>query len=102
MLFVNGKKIADANPNPEHSLLYYLRSVLGLKGTKMGCGEGGCGACTVMLSHYDRTERKVRHMSAYACITPVCRVHGMAVTTVEGDNYRSVSRWQCNLFSLSL
>ncbi|KAI6654571.1 Xanthine dehydrogenase/oxidase [Oopsacas minuta] len=84
LFYVNGKRIDETRPNPEHTLLYYLRNVLGMKGTKMACGEGGCGACTVMVSRYDREYNKVMHMSIYACITPVCRVHGMAVTTVEG------------------
>ncbi|KAJ8309320.1 hypothetical protein KUTeg_014194 [Tegillarca granosa] len=52
--------------------------------TKLGCGEGGCGACTVMLSKYNPTNKKIRHYSANACLTPVCSLHGMAVTTVEG------------------
>ena len=85
IFFVNDKKVEERRPNPEHTLLYYLRNVLGMKGTKMGCGEGGCGACTVMLSKYDSVEKRVTHTSIYACITPVCRVHGMAVTTVEGN-----------------
>lgn len=84
VFFVNGKKVVESSPNPEHSLLHYLRNILGLKGSKMGCGEGGCGACTVMLSRYDRKRKEVGHISVYACLTPVCRVHEMAVTTVEG------------------
>lgn len=50
----------------------------------MGCGEGGCGACTVMVSRYDRPTKKVEHLAVNACLTPVCAVHGLSVTTVEG------------------
>lgn len=54
-------------------------------GTKLGCGEGGCGACTVMISKIvDRKTHEIKHVAANACLTPVCAVHGMAVTTVEG------------------
>lgn len=62
----------------------YLREKLRLCGTKLGCGEGGCGACTVMVSKVNRTTKEIKHISANACLTPVCAVHGMAVTTVEG------------------
>lgn len=66
------------------TLLQYLRDKLRLCGTKLGCGEGGCGACTVMLSRVNRRTNEVVHVSANACLTPVCACHGMAVTTVEG------------------
>nr|XP_033472220.1 xanthine dehydrogenase/oxidase-like [Epinephelus lanceolatus] len=52
IFFVNGRKVVEKNPDPEMSLLTYLRRKLGLTGTKLGCAEGGCGACTVMLSRY--------------------------------------------------
>lgn len=62
-----------------------MRETLRLCGTKLGCGEGGCGACTVMLSKViDRSTNEIKHVAANACLTPVCAVHGMAVTTVEG------------------
>jgi len=55
--YVNGIKNEIKNPNPSMSLLTYLRNK-GLKGTKLGCGEGGCGACTVMVSNFNRKEKK--------------------------------------------
>ncbi|XP_010615879.1 aldehyde oxidase 1-like isoform X1 [Fukomys damarensis] len=65
-------------------LLPFLRRNLRLTGTKYGCGGGGCGACTVMVSRYDRGTRRIRHYPANACLTPLCSLHGAAVTTVEG------------------
>ncbi|NXX95379.1 AOXA oxidase, partial [Centropus bengalensis] len=55
-----------------------------LTGTKYGCGEGGCGACTVMISTYEPALKKIRHYSANACLLPICSLYGAAVTTVEG------------------
>ena len=46
-----GRKVVEENfSEPGMTLLTYLRRRLGLCGTKLGCGEGGCGACTVMVS----------------------------------------------------
>ncbi|XP_009460630.1 PREDICTED: aldehyde oxidase [Nipponia nippon] len=65
-------------------LLSYLRKRLRLTGTKYGCGGGGCGACTVMISTYEPASKKIRHYSANACLLPICSLYGVAVTTVEG------------------
>jgi isoquinoline 1-oxidoreductase subunit alpha len=59
---------------PEMPLLWVLRDLLGLKGTKFGCGAGLCGACTV---HVDG--KAVR-----SCQTPVASLAGRRVTTIEG------------------
>ncbi|KAM6179213.1 xanthine dehydrogenase/oxidase [Erethizon dorsatum] len=84
VFFVNGRKVVEKNADPETTLLAYLRRKLGLNGTKLGCGEGGCGACTVMISKYDHLQNKVVHYSVNACLTPICSLHHVAVTTVEG------------------
>lgn len=84
IFYVNGKKVVEINPDPEWTLLWYLRRKLQLTGTKYGCGEGGCGACTVMVSEYLRSEDRVKHLAINACLTPVCAMHGLAVITVEG------------------
>ncbi|KAL0831376.1 hypothetical protein ABMA28_002200 [Loxostege sticticalis] len=84
VFFVNGKKVVEPNPEPEWTLLWYLRRKLRLTGTKLGCAEGGCGACTVMVSRYNRKEKKINHLAINACLAPVCAMHGLAVTTVEG------------------
>ncbi|KAH0622641.1 hypothetical protein JD844_025123 [Phrynosoma platyrhinos] len=84
IFFVNGKKVVEKNVDPETTLLTYLRRKLGLCGTKLGCGEGGCGACTVMISKFDIFQKKIIHYSANACLFPLCALHHVAVTTVEG------------------
>uniref|UniRef100_A0A665VNZ2 FAD-binding PCMH-type domain-containing protein n=1 Tax=Echeneis naucrates TaxID=173247 RepID=A0A665VNZ2_ECHNA len=55
-----------------------------LTGTKYGCGGGGCGACTVMVSRYQAATKTIVHYSANACLLPLCQLHGAAITTVEG------------------
>ncbi|KAG7188931.1 hypothetical protein KM043_008532 [Ampulex compressa] len=84
IFYVNGKEVIENNVNPEWTLLWYLRNKLHLTGTKLGCAEGGCGACTIMVSRYDRTTENILHVAVNACLTPVCAMHGLSVTTVEG------------------
>nr|XP_056717282.1 aldehyde oxidase 3-like [Euleptes europaea] len=84
IFFVNGKKVIERCADPEELLLNYLRKGLRLTGTKYGCGIGGCGACTVMVSTYDPDSKKIRHFPANSCLLPLCSLHGAAVTTVEG------------------
>lgn len=69
---LNGTKIDLQNPNPHWTLLDFIRSQHGLKGTKLGCGEGGCGACTVVLQTRDvRNPRRIRHLDVNACLYPL-------------------------------
>ncbi len=70
---VNGTLVAVDVPGMRR-LLDVLREELALTGTKEGCGEGECGACTVLLDG----------APVDACLVPVCQVDGAAVTTVEG------------------
>uniref|UniRef100_A0ABM5EPP6 aldehyde oxidase n=1 Tax=Pogona vitticeps TaxID=103695 RepID=A0ABM5EPP6_9SAUR len=84
IFFVNGKKVTERYAEPEELLLNYLRKGLRLTGTKYGCGIGGCGACTVMVSMYNPDTKKIRHFPANSCLLPLCSLHGAAVTTVEG------------------
>ena len=68
-------------------LLWVLRDVLGLKGTKYGCGIAQCGACTVHIGAHPRGEGIELHIDGQAvrsCITPVSSVESGAVTTIEG------------------
>ncbi|CAG0917879.1 unnamed protein product [Notodromas monacha] len=94
VFFVNGVKVSDADVEPEMTLLEYLRTKcillqtitrhMFLTGTKLGCGEGGCGACTVMVSRFNPHTQKHSHLAVNACLAPICSIHLAAVTTVEG------------------
>jgi aerobic-type carbon monoxide dehydrogenase small subunit (CoxS/CutS family) len=72
-LLINGKPFS-VEADRDTPLLYILREQLDLTGTKYGCGEGQCGACTVLV---DGRARR-------SCLTPVSSVSGNAITTVEG------------------
>jgi isoquinoline 1-oxidoreductase subunit alpha len=64
----------DVEVDPDMPLLWVLRDVVGLTGTKYGCGEALCGSCTVHLDDH----------AVRACVTPVRRAEGKAITTIEG------------------
>ncbi|KAL8694385.1 MAG: hypothetical protein Q9218_000951 [Villophora microphyllina] len=82
--YLNGTKvILDEDIDPEITLLEYLRGI-GLTGTKLGCAEGGCGACTVVVSQYNPTTKGIYHASVNACLAPLVSVDGKHVITVEG------------------
>ena len=72
-LDVNGRR-HHLDVEPSRSLLSVLRDALALTGTKYGCGEGQCGACTVLVG-----EHAVR-----SCSTPVSSAAGHPITTIEG------------------
>jgi aerobic-type carbon monoxide dehydrogenase small subunit (CoxS/CutS family) len=69
---VNGRP-RTVTTNPARLLLEVLREDLGLTGTKYGCGEGRCGACTVLVDG----------KSASSCLTPVGKVEGKTIRTIE-------------------
>ncbi len=79
---VNGKETVLRDAEPDQFLIQHLRNS-GLVGTKLTCGEGGCGACTVLLSHRN-SAGELEHRSVNSCLVPLCAVDGMQVTTVEG------------------
>ncbi|GFH58163.1 xanthine dehydrogenase [Chaetoceros tenuissimus] len=83
--WLNGNKIVVENPSPTLLLIDYLRSPeVGLTGAKKGCGQGGCGACTCILSEYNKETQEPIHRAINSCLRPVCSLDGLVVTTVEG------------------
>ena len=81
--YLNGTKVVLDTADPEVTLLEYLRGI-GLTGTKLGCAEGGCGACTVVVSQFNPTTKQIYHASVNACLAPLVSVDGKHVITVEG------------------
>jgi xanthine dehydrogenase small subunit len=78
---LNGKTVKVQNPDPTLTLLNWLRQTRALTGTKEGCAEGDCGACTIVIGDPDRTP----HWQALnACIAFLPTLDGKTVITVEG------------------
>jgi xanthine dehydrogenase small subunit len=76
-----GQPVALGNVPPDRTLLEVLREDLGCTGTKEGCGEGDCGACTVVLG--EARDGKVHYSAVNSCIRLAHSVDGMALWTVE-------------------
>ena len=72
-LDINGKA-TRVDAEPDTPLLWVLRDTLGFTGTKFGCGQGLCGACTVHLNG----------IAIRSCQTPISAIGDAAITTVEG------------------
>ncbi|MEW5961262.1 MAG: (2Fe-2S)-binding protein [Chloroflexota bacterium] len=72
--FTVNKETRTVEVTPDMPLLWVLRDILGLTGTKYSCGIGVCGSCTVHLDG----------QATRSCVTPVSAVAGRAVTTIEG------------------
>ena len=111
VFLIIGNRILIRNPSHSQTLLDYIRNDLGLTGTKLSCGESGCGSCTVTCTFPDfchietgscqdaRTnnisnefnghngpikDNKVCHHAINACTTKIISLHGMSITTIEG------------------
>ncbi|KAI3461217.1 hypothetical protein Pfo_017880 [Paulownia fortunei] len=81
---VNGERFEVPEVDPSTTLLEFLRSSTRFKGAKLGCGEGGCGACVVLLSKYDPLLKQIESFSVSSCLTLLCSVNGCSITTSEG------------------
>ena len=92
-IYLNGQKLPPSltsKARPSQTLLDFIRNDCKLTGSKLGCGEGGCGACTVLLSRYVHGDNgggkkgRVQHTTINACLFPVLAADNCHVTTIEG------------------
>ncbi|KAL9228641.1 hypothetical protein vseg_004196 [Gypsophila vaccaria] len=81
---INGDKFELTSVHPSTTLLEFLRTQTRFKGPKLGCGEGGCGACVALLSKYDTEREQVEDYTINTCLTLLCSVHNCSITTAEG------------------
>ena len=85
---LNNKHIQTKEP-PGKSLLDFIRYEMDLKGSKIGCREGDCGACTVMEGRLSNKELKYK--TIVSCLTPLGNVQGKHIVTIEGLNMNHLS-----------
>ena len=88
---LNDETISTGRPSG-YSLLDFIRYDMGLTGTKTGCREGDCGACTVLVGTPDGN--RVSYTSAVACLMPLVHAHGKHIVTVEGLSTGEISTVQ--------
>jgi isoquinoline 1-oxidoreductase alpha subunit len=84
-LLVNGKQVAVEAPE-DMPVLWVLRDLLGLTGTKYSCGQAACGTCTILVDG----------QAVRACVTPAASLVGRSIATIEGTSdlvTRLVDAW---------
>ena len=82
--FILNNETINTSANPGITLLDFIREHRSLKGTKIGCREGDCGACTVLVGKL--IDGKVSYQNITSCISPLGNAHGKHIVTVEGIN----------------
>lgn len=82
-ILLNGAPVVIGGVPPATTLLDWLREHARLRGTKEGCAEGDCGACTVILEQTDAAGR-IHRRAVNSCLTLIGQVDGLGVRTVEG------------------
>jgi xanthine dehydrogenase small subunit len=87
--FILNEKLVETNKPAGTTLLDFIRYEADLKGTKIGCREGDCGACTVLAGTL--IGPKIRYRTIVSCLTPLGNIHGKHIVTVEGINMAHLS-----------
>lgn len=85
---LNDKKVKTSLP-PGSTVLDFVRYEKRLTGTKTGCREGDCGACTVLVGQFEQGQLRYRSMTS--CLMPLANAHGKHIVTVEGLNMDQLS-----------
>src|SRR3954469_15657327 len=80
---LDGEVVSVSGLAPTTTVLDYLRTVAGRTGTKEGCAEGDCGACTVVLGELARDGRSIQYRAINSCIRYLPTIDGKELITVE-------------------
>lgn len=87
--FILNNKLVQTENHPGTTLLDFIRYEMNLPGTKIGCREGDCGACTVLEGILENN--KVIYKSIVSCLTPIGNTHGKHIVTIEGINMKELT-----------
>ena len=87
--FILNNKHINTSENSGITLLDFIRDNQQLKGTKIGCREGDCGACTILVGTLDNN-KTVHYKSITSCISPLGNAHGKHIVTVDGTNLQNI------------
>jgi xanthine dehydrogenase small subunit len=82
LIYLNGQRVEVVGDDVFATLVEFLRQRRGLVGTKVGCGEGDCGACTVLVGR--PFEGELRYRTSAACLLAMYQLDGAHVVTIEG------------------
>src|SRR6478609_8899500 len=84
MQFILNDQTIETDKAPGTTVLDFVRYHKNLKGTKIGCREGDCGACTVLVG--DIVDDEMQYRSMTSCLVPLGNAHGKHIVTIEGVN----------------
>ncbi|MCK7522913.1 MAG: 2Fe-2S iron-sulfur cluster-binding protein [Ignavibacteriales bacterium] len=87
--FICNQKKVEATLHPATTVLDYIRKHQHLTGTKEGCREGDCGACTILVGSLN--ENKIKYQSVNSCLMPLGQAEGKHIVTIEGLNSQELS-----------
>ena len=87
--FILNNKLVQTEAHPGTTLLDFVRYGANLPGTKIGCREGDCGACTVLEGTF--SNNIVHYKSIVSCLTPLGNAQGKHIVTIEGINLKNLS-----------
>ena len=83
--FILNNKLIQTSEHSGITLLDFIRDNQQLKGTKIGCREGDCGACTDLVGSLEKN-KTIQYQSITACISPLGNAQGKHIVTVDGTN----------------
>src|SRR5688572_9645010 len=93
--FLLNDELISTDQKPGIPVLDFVRYHQHLKGTKIGCREGDCGACTVLIGEFENG--KFTYKSVTSCLMPLGNAHGKHIVTIEGLNLAELSPVQRNI-----